>query len=428
MGQLIALGVLIYLMLSLILRSRRPKTPVWALMALASSLVVVGGLVEVDELGSTIDLDVILFLIGMFSLVSLAESSGLLAAISLSLISRFRRRSHLLYAASLLFGVLSALAVNDTVALMGPPIAYVISRATSIDPKALFLLLAFSVTIGSAMTPIGNPQNVLIAVESGIEAPFLTFVKVLALPTLANLILTAYIIKRVYRVSDAPVELTALPQEAISSRRDALLAGAGLAAVIAALVMNDLLELSGLPHVTSRGLIPFVIAAGLYVFSTNPRGLLKSVDWGTVIFFITMFITMDGIWRSGVLQPLLLYMVPTRLEGVRNVVAITATSVILSQALSNVPFVKLFIHYMQSLGYDSSNTISWITLAMSSTIAGNLTLLGAASNIIILEALETRLHYTISFKEFTKVGSVVTLANLLVYSAYLTLLHLLPVA
>ena len=63
----------------------------------------------------------------------------------------------------------------DTVALMGPPIAYTLSRLAGVNPKLMFLPLAFSLTIGSVMTPIGNPQNVLIAVESCVEAPFIAF-------------------------------------------------------------------------------------------------------------------------------------------------------------------------------------------------------------------------------------------------------------
>jgi Na+/H+ antiporter NhaD/arsenite permease-like protein len=113
--------VLVYLVVALVVRSRRPRIPVWGVMAFASFMVVVFGLVGVDEVVSAVDLDVILFLIGMFSLVSLANSSGLLEVVARWFISVFRRRVALLYGSSLLFGVLAAFVVNDTVALMGPP-------------------------------------------------------------------------------------------------------------------------------------------------------------------------------------------------------------------------------------------------------------------------------------------------------------------
>ncbi|MEL9996950.1 MAG: SLC13 family permease [Sulfolobales archaeon] len=412
---LLGLTVLIYIVISLILRSRRPWIPVWCIMAFASFMTILFGLVSFDDVSSVIDLDVILFLIGMFSLVGLANSSGLLELISLWFISIFRRRVTLIYGSSILFGMLAAFAVNDTVALMGPPIAYTISRVAGIDPKFMFLLLAFSLTIGSVMTPIGNPQNLLIAIESGVEAPFITFVIKLAIPTIVNLLLTTYVMLKVFKIKDGEVRIGLIPHEVLRSRRDAVLAGLGILLTIALLVINDVLELYGAPHIRYRGVIPFVVAAGTYLLTTRPRNVLSEVDWGTIVFFITMFITMEGIWRSGVLQPLLNLLLPTKEYGISSILRITISSVILSQLLSNVPFVKLFIRYMNDLGYRGSDTAEWLTLAMSSTIAGNLTILGAASNVIILEVLESRMKSTITFVEFLKIGCLITTVNILVY-------------
>jgi Na+/H+ antiporter NhaD/arsenite permease-like protein len=412
---LLGLTVLVYIVASLILRSRRPWIPIWCIMAFASFMTILFGLVSFDDVSSVIDLDVILFLIGMFSLVGLANSSGLLELISLWFISIFRRRVTLIYGSSILFGVLAAFAVNDTVALMGPPIAYTLSRVAGIDPKFMFLLLAFSLTIGSVMTPIGNPQNLLIAIESGVEAPFITFIIKLAIPTMVNLLLTTYVMLKVFKIKDGEVRIGLIPHEVLRSRRDAVLAGLGILLTIALLVINDVLELYGAPHIRYRGVIPFVVAAGTYLLTTKPRDVLSEVDWGTIVFFITMFITMEGIWSSGVLQPLLNLLLPTKEYGISSILRITISSIILSQLLSNVPFVKLFIKYMNDLGYRGSDTAEWLTLAMSSTIAGNLTILGAASNVIILEVLESRMKSTITFVEFLKIGCLITTVNILIY-------------
>ncbi|MEM4684939.1 MAG: SLC13 family permease, partial [Sulfolobales archaeon] len=158
-----------------------------------------------------------------------------------------------------------------------------------------------------------------------------------------------------------------------------------------------------------------VIAAGTYLLTSNPRKTISNVDWGTIIFFITMFITMEGIWRSGILQPILNMLMPSKANGFIGILEITVISILLSQLLSNVPFVKLFINYMRDLGYSETDHDAWIALAMSSTIAGNLTLLGAASNIIVLETLESKMKTSITFVEFTKIGSLITLANCIVY-------------
>ncbi|MEM0027088.1 MAG: SLC13 family permease [Ignisphaera sp.] len=417
--NLAGLIIVILLIASLIARSRRPQTPVWSIMAFLSFITILFRLVKPDELDNVIDLDVILFLIGMFSIVGLAEASGVLEAISTWFIGRFKSRYAVIYASSILFGLLAAIAMNDTVAFMGPPIAYTIARAIDVDPKAMFLLLAFSLTIGSVTTPIGNPQNVLIAERSGLEAPFIRFVNYLIIPTIINLLVTPYIIIKFFRIENKRTQLALVPHEAIKDRREALLGVIGLLSSIAALIVNDVLQIMGLPYISKRGFIPFIIAAALYIMSRNPRRVLSNVDWGTIIFFITMFITMEGVWRSGVLNPLLNIFIPRKLSGIMDVISITAASIVVSQVISNVPFTKLVIDYMKSLGYASIDQLSWITLAMASTIAGNLTLLGAASNIIIIEYLESKMNTSISFTEFLRIGVIVTAVNTLIYLALL---------
>ncbi|MEM4472240.1 MAG: SLC13 family permease [Archaeoglobaceae archaeon] len=407
---------LIFLVVGLIVRSKRPWIPIWCIMAFSSFMVIFSGLVGFDEIDRIVNMDVIFFLIGMFSLVGLADSSGLLKVISIRFISTFRTKFALIYASSFLFGILSAFAVNDTVALVGPLIAYTISKVARIEPKLMFLLLAFSLTIGSVMTPIGNPQNILISVESGIDAPFINFIAKLAIPTFINLLITPYFLIKIFKIENENLFLKS--KESLSNGRDSILAMVGIFLTVLALIVNDLIQFYGGPHITHRGVIPFVIAAGIFMLTSNPRKMLAGVDWGTIIFFITMFITMEGVWRSGVLQPVLCFIISSKEDGIIGILKITFASLFLSQFLSNVPFVKLFINYMKDIGYTPQDVDAWLALAMASTIAGNLTLLGAASNIIVLETLESRMKMTITFFEFMKYGTIITFVNCLVYLVF----------
>lgn len=424
MSKVAALAVLTLIVGGLIIRSRRPRVPVWAIMAAASALTVVTGLEPIDEIGEAVDLDVVLFLVGMFSLVGLAEESGLLDFIAAKLVCRAGSTRRLLLASSIVLGLLAAFAVNDTIALMGAPMVYSMAKAAGADPVPFILVLAFAVTIGSTTTPIGNPQNLLIAIESGMPAPFVKFLAVLSIPTLVNLAVTPLIVARLYKLEDRKLEGVAANSSGyLRSRRDAAIAAVFLTATVALLVANDLLEMAGIKWVEHRGFIPFVTASLAYIFSSNARKALSRVDWGTIVFFIAMFVAMNGVWRSGIMQPLLALIMPGKqasktLEYLR----LTVASLLVSQLLSNVPFVKLFIDYMKFLGYTGEDERAWLTLAMSSTIAGNLTLLGAASNIIILEALESRHESTITFTEFLKTGAIVTAVNIAVYTPFLLLL------
>ncbi len=421
-NKLIAGFILGLLVAFLILRTRRPHIPVWTFMAFTSFLAVITGLTSIDRLGEAINVEVVLFLVGMFSIVGVAESSGLLDALSLLVISRFRSVHVTLIGISLIFGFLAAVATNDTVAIIGPPVVISLSKVLNVDPKPLLLLLAFSITVGSTTTPIGNPQNMLVAVESGLKAPFISFLYFLLIPTVINLVLIALIVGRLYSIPDKCVDILVIPQERIRNPRDALISSLALASTILALIVNDILAVLGLPHVEHRGFIPFVIAAAMFITVSNPRELIGRVDWGTILFFITMFITMDGVWRSGLVIDLLSLALPSVVHGLTGFMVITFLSLTLSQLLSNVPYVKLFTEYMKHIGYGAGDEKEWITLAMSSTIAGNLTLLGAASNIIILERLESQYGRTIAFTEFLRVGFIVTIVNVIVYAPFIILL------
>lgn len=417
--QVVGLLVIAYLVMALAIRSKRTSIPVWSIMTFSSFIVVIVGLIDIDELGKVIDLNVIFFLIGMFSIAGLMDSSGLLEAISYWFVGRFRRKTAVLIASAYLFGLLSAIAVNDTVALIGPTIALMISKAAGIDFKAMALLLMFSITVGSAMTPVGNPQNVLIAIGSGMPAPFANFVSVLTIPTLMALPIVALILKWLYKIRDGEIGIGVVPHESIKNKRDAVLGAAGLAITVAALVVNDLMELMGMPHIKERGFIPFVVAAGIYPLASSPRGLLSRVDWGTIVFFIAMYVTMAGVWRSGALAPLFDFLMPEGGGKALTIVGITVTSIVVSQLISNVPFAGLYLSYMKHAGFVESDIYAWLTLSSMSTLAGALTLLGAASNIIVLEAMEGRYGLTITFVEFLKVGCLITAVCVLIYLPFL---------
>ena len=160
----------------------------------------------------------------------------------------------------------------------------------------------------------------------------------------------------------------------------------------------------------------------VYLLSTRRREILASVDWGIIIFFMSLFIVVQGFWDSNALQSLLLYLPAlSPSDIVVSLTVIILTSLIFSQLLSNVPFVAVYIKAMQAAGFTGSNVKAWVALAGASTLAGGLTLLGAASNVIILEAAESR-GSGFSSIEFSKVGLLVTVPNILVLYLFLRIL------
>jgi Na+/H+ antiporter NhaD/arsenite permease-like protein len=137
--------------------------------------------------------------------------------------------------------------------------------------------------------------------------------------------------------------------------------------------------------------------------------VLKSIDWCTLVFFAAMFVLMAAVWETGFFQSL------AGTAGVTSVPTILATSIILSQFISNVPFVALFTPLILQAG---GGTTRLMALAAGSTIAGNVTILGAASNVIIIQQAESR-GETLTFMEFMKIGVPLTLIQVGIYAVCL---------
>jgi Na+/H+ antiporter NhaD/arsenite permease-like protein len=166
-------------------------------------------------------------------------------------------------------------------------------------------------------------------------------------------------------------------------------------------------------------------ATTLYAFSKERRSILVSVDYSVLVFFAGMFIFTYGLWSSGIISQLISYFPPPDINNVfQSNAAISFISITLSQILSNVPFVALYNHVLISNGFGfgfinngeiNNYTSQWMMLAASSTIAGNLTILAAASNIIVIESAESKGLKTFSFLDFLKIGTVVTIVNIVIF-------------
>ncbi|HPT75053.1 MAG TPA: SLC13 family permease, partial [Methanomassiliicoccaceae archaeon] len=159
-------------------------------------------------------------------------------------------------------------------------------------------------------------------------------------------------------------------------------------------------------------LIALTAAAPIVILSPRRVEVVKRSDWPTLIFFASMFVLMAAVWASGFFQSML-----GGAESLTSVPMILLVSVVLSQFISNVPFAALYVPLLQDAGAGATEMIA---LAAGSTIAGNLLLLGAASNIIVVQGAE-REGETLTFLEFAKVGVPLTALNCLVYWFFLSL-------
>ena len=385
----------------------RFRLQIWQAMLLGALTVLLTGQISPAEALKAINLDVILFLFGMFVVGQALEESGYLSHLSSRLFGRAKTVDSLLLLILFGAGLLSAFLMNDTLAIIGTPVMLQIARKTGIRPKLLLLSLAFSVTIGSVMSPIGNPQNLLVAINGNIPNPFITFLRYLAVPTLINLFLAYLILKFFYReqLKNEPLNYSADP---ITDPELARLSKVSLIIIVILVLAKIITSLLGL-GIDFR-LTYIALAAALPIILLSPRrlGVVRRIDWSTLIFFAAMFVLMESVWDSGYFQNVIadLHL------NLHSVGIIMAVSVALSQLISNVPLVALYLPVLSHLG---AATKEMMALAAGSTIAGNFSILGAASNVIIIQNAEKKAGETLTFWEFVKIGIPLTAVNTLVY-------------
>ncbi len=305
--------------------------------------------------------------------------------------------------------------MNDTLAIIGTPVVLLLARKNDIYPNILLLALAFAVTIGSVMSPIGNPQNLLIAIGGDIPNPFITFISYLFIPTMVNLFLAYLLLRFYYRKHFMGKPVTSSP-EPIIDRKLAMVSRISLILLVI-LMLAKITTVFLNAHIDFRlTYIALIAALPVVLFSSRRLEIVKNMDWYTLVFFAAMFVLMQSVWDSGFFQTAI---ANTKLN-VTSAGAIFSVSTLLSQLISNVPLVAL---YLPLLTQGGAKTTELMMLAAGSTIAGNLSILGAASNVIIIQNAEKKSGKTLGMWEFVKIGVPLTIINIAVYWLYFLLIR-----
>ena len=386
---------------------------IWQVMLFGAVIVLLTGQISPEAAWRSVRLDVLALLFGMFVIARALEDSGYLEEISFSVFGRARSLDTLLLL--VLFGSAagSVFLMNDTVAIIGTPVVLLLARKNKVAPGVLLLGLAFGITIGSVTSPIGNPQNLLIALGES-HPTFATFSYWLMVPTLLNLLASYALLRLFFKTQFRSI----VPDRAAVSVTDPKLTGLARFSLALLLVLVAVKVIAALANVgfdLPLVAIAVIPALPILLLSRRRLALLRRLDWGTLVFFAAMFVLMESVWRTGVFQSLLTrWRLDLSAPG-----TIIGVSVGLSQFISNVPLVALLQPLLLQAG---ASTRDLMALAAGSTIAGNLSILGAASNVIIVQNAEARGDRSITFLGFMRVGASLTLINAVVYWLYLRLI------
>jgi len=406
-----AVFLLTYVLISLRTVRRFPiERP--AVAMLGGALMLLLGVLSPLEAVLAINLDVILLLIGMMVLVSGLEVCGFFDLVSSRIAARAKSQLSFLTWLMIATATLSALVLNDAIALLVTPVVIRSARSLKVNPVPYLVAVAIAANVGSVATEVGNPQNAFIAIRSGI--PFLTFTAYLLPVTIVCLAIAIAGVRLAFRRDLAAPIAGAVAGPIVPLQRRGLTLTFGVAVVVAAAFLAS-------PHPDWLPLIALIGGSVVlfflpFVSTVTARSLIAKVDWGIILFFVGLFLLLAGVRASG-LSAAIQGAFTSALGGQAGGLAwLVGLSSLLSNLISNVPAVLLLAEVVPQ-----GSTQLWLALAASSTLAGNATILGAACNVIVVQ-VASREGVSVTMKDFVKAGLPVTAATLIVSTVLIALL------
>jgi Na+/H+ antiporter NhaD/arsenite permease-like protein len=366
------------------------------------------GVVTFDEAIKAIDFNTIALLLGMMIIVATLELDGFFEWIAIRTLAVGKTPFKLLAVLTFTTGIASAFLVNDAVVLLFTPVIIGICRSLRVNPIPFLIAEILSANIGSAMTMTGNPQNMLIGINSGIS--YGHFLLYLLPVSLIGMGIIVFAVKWFYPsviTTQFPEKLNAAVLETADIEAGRTFNYSSMRTsvpifllVIVLFFLSRLLNLS----------IPLIALIGasliLLLGRIKPSKVIRQVDWVLLLFFASLFIVVHGVEKAGLMDQLLNHVSLT--ENGAGLAAIHAVSLLLSQIVSNVPFTVVMLPIMKT----ANSEMLWLALASASTLAGNATIIGAMANLIVIETAESK-GVKIKFMEFFRIGIVVTILSML---------------
>lgn len=368
-----------------------------AAFAGAVAMVLFGVLRPAEVAREAINWDTIFLLLGMSVISSALARAGVFRWVSYQALQRARTATGLLTFLTCTSAALSALLVNDTVCLMCTPLVLALIDDADLPPWPFLLALAFGSNAGSVATPIGNPQNMLVATLSGIG--FRPFTAALLLPAVAATLAVVLVLRLSFRAELRQRGAIAvhLPPPALDRR------GAMEALVVLALVVAGFAAGKDLAWTALAG-----AAAVVLLSPSRSRETLSKADGMLLFFFASLFVVTHGVARAGIAEALYAQFEPLLgTGGFTQALRFGGFTLLACQLVSNVPFVLLAGHWMEKM---ADPHLAWLSLALVSTLAGNLTPVASVANLIVLEGAGER--GKIPFGRFLRAGAAATLLPL----------------
>jgi Na+/H+ antiporter NhaD/arsenite permease-like protein len=350
------------------------------------------GAVQTSEIAAAVDESTMALLFGLMIVSAQFRLSGFYSHVVRRLGGLSLSPEYLLAVLIGLVGVLSAVLVNDIVCLAAAPVLIEVCFRKGYDPKPFLLGLACASNVGSMATLIGNPQNMLIG--QVLHLSFGEYLVRTIVPSIMGLAVVWVVIARYaagrWYLPGPAAEAEATDFNRWQTTKGFLILGGLVGCFLFAPWPRELVAIA---------------AAGVLLCSRRMRSreILGLIDWQLLVLFFGLFLVNYAVKASGDLDRMMAFMQSTGVEPSTPVWLFTLAAV-LSNVVSNVPAVMLLLPW-------ATHPLAGPILAYSSTLAGNLLIVGSIANIIVVDQA-ARMNVKITWREHARVGVPVTIFTL----------------
>ena len=418
-----SLLILAYIFIAL---ERIPKVTI---ALLGGALTIVLGLVsQTKTLGNGInphyfinfiDFNVIFLLVSMMVIVSITTRSGVFNWIANELLKFTKGHPvKVLCALGLFTAVTSAFLDNVTTVILIMPITFAIAKKLDIDPIPFLLTEIFSSNIGGTATLIGDPPNIIIGSAGGLS--FIDFIKELTpvILVIMCVILTvlAFIFRKKLHASQDKMDEVAKIDNSHTITDKALMIRSTL--ILALVILGFMLH--DVTHIETC--VVAMLGASILLIFEKPNEILQDVEWNTIFFFIGLFIIIGGLEASGGIKLMAEWIlkVTQGSQAATSMIILWASGVI-SGIIDNIPYTAtmapMLVEIEKTMGATYAYPLWW-ALSLGACLGGNMTIIGAAANVIVSENAAKSGH-PISFMRFLKYGVGVVAISLTISTVYI---------
>lgn len=407
------------------------KIPKMTIALIGAALTIVLGLVSQTKTVNDVinphyfinfvDFNVIFLLVSMMIIVSITTRSGVFNWIANELLKFTKGHPiKVLCALGLFTAVTSAFLDNVTTVILIMPITFVIAKKLDIDPIPFLLTEIFTSNIGGTATLIGDPPNIIIGSAGGLS--FVDFIKELTPVIIVILLiiieLLAFIFrKKLHATEEKMKEVASIDNSHTITNKNLMLRSTiVLGLVILGFMLHDIIHIE-------TCVVAMLGAAFLMIFE-KPEDILKDVEWNTIFFFIGLFIIIGGLEASGGIRLMAEWIIKiTQGSQAATSMIILWASGIISGIIDNIPYTAtmapMLVEIQKTMGTQYAYPLWW-ALSLGACLGGNMTIIGAAANVIVSENANKE-GYPISFIRFLKYGVAVVSISLIISTAYIYL-------